>query len=103
MVLPIGEHARSRSGPAQERAVGRGGAAEHDVVAAAGAGVAAVEHEFLGAEPRSAALPRRASSVMFTSSSQLRGGMDVDLDHAGIGRDLDDVEARIAGRRDSPR
>ncbi len=36
---------------AQERAVGGRGAAEHDVVAAAGAGVAAVDHEFLGAEP----------------------------------------------------
>ena len=37
-------------GAAQERAVGRRLAAEHDVVAAAGAGVAAVEHELLGAE-----------------------------------------------------
>ena len=28
-----------------------------------------------------------------------RGRMDVDLDHAGVGRDLDDVEARIGRRR----
>ncbi len=33
-------------GPPQERAVGRCVSAEHDVVAAAGSGVAAVEHEF---------------------------------------------------------
>ena len=50
MVLPVGDDAGEQVGPAQERAVGRRDAAEHDVVAAAGADVAAVEHELLGAE-----------------------------------------------------
>ena len=52
MILPVGDQAAQQIGPAQERAVGRRRAAEHDVVAAAGAGVPAVEHELLGAEPR---------------------------------------------------
>ena len=52
MVLPVGEQAAQQVGPAQQRAVGRRRAAEDDVVAAAGAGVAAVEHEFLRAQPR---------------------------------------------------
>ena len=55
VVLPVADQAAQQVGPAQERAVGRRGAAEHDVVAAAGADMAAVEHEFFGAEPR---LPR---------------------------------------------
>ena len=55
MALPVEHQALQQIGPAQERAVGGGCAAEHDVVAAAGAGVAAVDHELVGAEPR---LPR---------------------------------------------
>ena len=52
MVVPVAEQAAQQVGPAQERAVGRRRAAEDDVVAAAGAGVPAVEHELLGAQPR---------------------------------------------------
>ncbi len=55
MVLPVGDQALQQVGAAQQRAVGRRGPAEGHVVATAGAGVAAVEHELLGAEPR---LPR---------------------------------------------
>ena len=51
MPLPIEHQALEQIGPAQERAVGRRRAAEHDVIAAAGAGVAAVDHELVGAEP----------------------------------------------------
>ena len=51
MVVPVGHQAAQQIGPAQERAVGRRRAAEHDVIAAAGAGVSAVEHEFFGAQP----------------------------------------------------
>ena len=56
VVLPIGDEALQQVGAAQQRAVGRGGASERHVVAAAGAGVAAVEHELLGGEPREARL-----------------------------------------------
>ena len=52
VVVPVGDQAAEQVGPAEERAVGRRRAAEDDVVAAAGAGVPAVEHELLGAQPR---------------------------------------------------
>ncbi len=52
VVLPVGDDAAQQVGPAQEGTVGRRGAAEGDVVAATGAAVATVEHEFLGAEAR---------------------------------------------------
>ena len=50
MIVPIADEAAEQIGPAQEGRIGGRGAADDDVVAAAGAGVAAVEHEFFGAE-----------------------------------------------------
>ena len=55
MVVPVRDQAREQVRAAQERAVGRRRAAEHEVVAAARADVAAVDHELLAAQPR---LPR---------------------------------------------
>ena len=98
MVLPIGDEAAQQVGPAQQRAVGRRRAAERDVIAAAGARMPAVEHEFLGAEP---CLPRFLVQ-RFGRRHQLapRGRrMDIHLDHAGIGRDVQHLHARIAWRR----
>ncbi len=46
---------RSEIGPPQERGIRRLRATEHQMVAAAGADMAAVDHVFVGAEP---ALPR---------------------------------------------
>ncbi len=69
------------------------------MVAAAGAGVAAVEHELLGAQARLRGLPRRASSVWSTQLGPAARRLDVDLDHAGIGRDLDVRQPRIVRRR----
>ena len=97
MALPVQHQALQQVGPAQERAVVGRRAADHDVVAAAGAGVAAVDHELVGAEPRLARLlvdRRRGRHAILP----VRGRMDVDLDDAGIGRDADDVEARILRR-----
>ena len=51
VVLPVGDQAGQQVGPAQERAVGGARPADHDVVAAAGAGVAPVQHELLDREP----------------------------------------------------
>ena len=48
--LPVQDQAVQQVGPAQEGAVHRRRAAHHDMVAAAGAGVAAVDHELVGAE-----------------------------------------------------
>ena len=98
MALPIEHEAREQIGPAQERRVGRRRAADHDMVAAAGAGVAPVGQELVGAEPRQPRLlierGRRRHGL-----APGRGGMHVDLDHAGIGRHLDHVDARIVRRR----
>ena len=48
--MPVTDQAAQQIGPAQERAVLRSGAADHHVVAAAGAGVLPVQHEFLRAQ-----------------------------------------------------
>ena len=52
MVVPIGHQAPQQIGPPQKRAVGRRRPAEHHMIAAAGAGVRAVEIELFGAQPR---------------------------------------------------
>ena len=52
MALPVQHEALQQIRPAQERRVLRRAAADHDMVAAAGAGVAAVDQETVGAEPR---------------------------------------------------
>src|SRR5205823_14505672 len=56
MVLPIGDEAAQEVRTPQDRAVRRCRPSKRHVVAAAGAGVAPVEHELLGAEPRQARL-----------------------------------------------
>jgi hypothetical protein len=50
MAEPEAEERAEEVGAAEERGVRRGGGTHDDVIAAAGAGVAAVEHEFFGAE-----------------------------------------------------
>ena len=52
MVEPIADEAAQQIGAAKHRTVGGRRAADHDVIAAAGAAVPAIEHELLGAEPR---------------------------------------------------
>ena len=95
--LPVQDEAAEQVGAAQERAVERGGAADDDVVAAAGAGVAAVDHVFVGAEAALAGLLVDALGDRL-AIVPVRRRMDVDLEHAGIGRDADHVEARIVRR-----
>ena len=68
------------------------------MVAAAGAGVAAVDQEFVGAEPGEPRLLVERRGVVDRLAPAI-GGLDVDLDHAGVGRHLDDVEARVRRRR----
>jgi hypothetical protein len=96
VVLPIGDHARQEVRAAQKRAVRRCHAAEHDVVAAAGAEVPAVEPEFFRAEADAGGLlvDRRRDG-----DGLLPGGrrMHVDLDDAGVGCHLDASETGIVG------
>ena len=67
------------------------------MVAAAGAGMAAVEHELLGAEPALARLLVERGDVV-DQFRPARRRMDVDLDDAGIGRHAEHPQARIARR-----
>src|SRR5262249_5021437 len=81
----------------QEGAVGRGRSSQRNVIAAAGADVAAVDHELVGAEPaKTRFLVERVRE--FGRLAPIRGGLNIDLDDAGVGRGLDYVQARV-GRR----
>src|SRR5262245_45666848 len=51
VIQPVADEALEQVWPAEERAVAGRRAAEYQMVASAGAGVAAVEHELLGTEP----------------------------------------------------
>ncbi len=88
MVLPIGDDRREQIRPPQERALGGRHAAEHDVVAAAGAGVLAVEHELLGREARGIGVVIERRRV-FDDLAPARGRLHVDFDHARIRRHLE--------------
>jgi len=98
VVVPVGDEAGQQVRPAQEGAVGGGGAAEHEVVAATSAGVAAVEHELLG---RQARVVRRFVEEfgVVDEFGPVVGGVDVDLDHARVGRHGQRLQARVARRR----
>ena len=98
MVVPVGDQAAQQVRPPQQRAVARRRPADHDVVAAAGAGVAAVDQELLGAETR---LPRFLveRGRVLAQRRPARRRLQVDLDHAGVRRDLDVRQPRIVGRR----
>ena len=98
MPLPVEDEAPEQVGAAEEGAVFRRRPADDDMVAAAGPGMTAVDHELVRPEARLARLfvdgGRRLDAV-----APACGGMDVDLDDAGIGPHLDDVEARVVRRR----
>ena len=98
MVLPIPDQRGEQVRAAQERAVGRGRAADDDMVAAAGPGRPAVDHVFGRIEQ---ALPRlfveRLGDVGLFAPGMRR--LDVDLDHPGIRGHLDHAEPRVRWRR----
>ena len=97
MILPIGKQRAQQIRPAQHRRIRRRFRANDDVIAAAGTGVAAVEHELLRAEPR---LPRFLVEDLGVLHQFAPAGrrMDVDFDDARIGSDLQPYEPRIARR-----
>ena len=88
MIQPVPDHALQQIRTPQERTIGGVRAAQHDVIAAAGAGMAAVEHELFRAQPRLARLfvERRGVLDQFPPIGRR---MDVHFDDAGVGRDLD--------------
>ena len=98
VVLPVGDQAAQQVGSAQQRAVGRRGPAEGDVVAAPGTGVGAVQLELLGAQP-----------ALGGGGVEHLGGVDqlpprpgrvqVDLDDPRVRGHHQDLLARVARRR----
>ena len=98
MVVPVGEQAREQVGAAQERRIGGARPAEREVVAAAGAGVPAVEHELLGGEARLRAPARRGTRCSPTSSSQLAAGWMLTSSTPGSGVTRKRLEPRVVRR-----
>ena len=97
MVVPVANKAAKQIGPAQERAVARRGTTDDDVIAAAGAGVAAIEHEFFRAEARLTRFLVQRRGVRNEIVPRVRG-VKIDFDHARIGRDGEVVQTRIERR-----
>ena len=95
MVLPEADQAAQQIGTAEERAVRGSRAADDDVIASAGSGVAAVEHEFFGAEPRHARQIVQLGGVFHQFLARIRR-VDVHFDDAGVGGHFD--YRRCAGR-----
>ena len=98
VVVPVKDQAGQQFGATQERAVGRRGAAQHKVVAAPCAGVAAIGHEFFSAQAGFKGGLVQKLGVVDQLAPVVRG-MDIDFDHARVGGDLQHLEARIAWRR----
>ena len=81
MVLPVIDHAAQQVGPAQKGAVIGSGAANHQVVAAAGPGVLPVEHELLCSQAGLAGQLVDRSCVL-DQGVPACGWLDVDFDDA---------------------
>src|ERR1700757_4110373 len=97
MPLPVQNQALEQVWSAQEGAVSRARSSQRNVIATARAHVATVDHKLVGAEPAETRfLVERVRK--FDGLAPSRGGLDIDLDDAWIGRHLDDVQARV-GRR----
>jgi hypothetical protein len=97
MVVPVANKAAKQIGPAQERAVARRGTTDDDVIAAAGASVAAIEHEFFGAETRLTRLLVQRRGVRNEIVPRVRW-VKIDFDHTRIGRDGEVVQTWIDRR-----
>ena len=98
VVVPVQDQAGEQFGLAQEGAVVGRRAAQHEVVAAAGAGVAAVDHEFFARQPAFKGRLVEEFGVVHQFAPVVRG-LDVGLDHAGVGGDLKHLQALVARRR----
>ncbi len=98
VALPVQHEALQQIGTAQERAVIGVCATDDHMVAAAGAGVATVDHELVGAKARLACVfINRGCDIDALLPACRR--MDVNLDDAGIRCDANNVHALVMGRR----
>src|SRR5690606_1172354 len=96
VVLPVGDQAADQVGAAQQWAVRRGGAPQGDVVAAAGAGVAAVEHEFFRPQAGPVGQVVEVDGVVH-QFVPVAGGVDIDLDHPGVGGHQQLLDTAVPG------
>ncbi len=97
MIMPVSDEALEEIGPAQDGAVGRGGTAQDNMISAAGAGMPAIEHEFLRSQP---GLPRFFVKHRGVEHQLIPGvrRVNVNLDHTRVGSDAEMLQARIVGR-----
>ena len=97
MAQPVQDQRPQQIGAAQEGAVGGRGPADNHMVAAPRAGVLAVDHELVRAKPD---LPRLSIDGFRGGHAFVPacGGMDVHLDHAGVGGDADHVHPWVMRR-----
>ena len=98
MVLPVGDQAAQQVRTPQERAVRRRASAQQHMVPAPRARVPAVQIELLGAQTGQPGFLVQCRGVLDQILPTGRR-VDVHLDHAGVGRDLDVVDPRIERRR----
>src|ERR1700749_2536233 len=98
MVLPITNKAAKHVRPAQGGAVPGSWPPDDNMIAATGSDVTAVNHEFFRAEPR---LPRFfvKDGGVFNEFVPTVRWMQIHLDDAGVGCDLDMIEPMVVRRR----
>ncbi len=94
MALPVGQKGHQQIGSAQQRRVGRGDAAQRDVVAAPGTAVGAVDVERLSAQPRQPGLLVEGFQLRLLRGEAGRR-RDVDFDDTGVGGDAHRLQPRI--------
>ena len=94
MPLPVGQQRDQQVRAPQQRGVGRGHAAERDVVTAAGAAVRAVDVERLGRKPGQPGLLVEGFQLL-TLFREAGGRRDVDLDDPGVGGDRHRRQPRV--------
>ncbi len=98
MVVPVADQAAQQSGISQDGRIGRRGSSDQNVISAARAGVASIEHEFFRGQAAQVRffVQRRGVLHQFIPAC---GWVQIHFDHAGIGSDFDRVHARIVRRR----
>ena len=97
MVVPVGDETGKEIGAPKKRAVGHRPPAENKMIAAAGAGVPAIELELLRPEPTDARRPvdRLPDPDELLPAARRR---HIDLDHPRIGRHLEPRQTVIPRR-----
>src|SRR5580704_3568777 len=97
-VVPVSYQAFEQVGSAEKRAVSRFRSSQHDVVAATGPRVPAVEHEFFGSKPGQPRLFVEDVCV-FDEFAPISRRLQVHFDDTGIRRHLEMLQSRIVWRR----